>query len=82
MPTLEDAQRLVVLADERDPEFGTYLRLTLATGLRRGELCGLRWCDFDPQDSTLLVSRAIVGIRDHGVQEKDTKTHASRRSRV
>jgi integrase len=35
-------------------------RLVLATGLRRGELCGLRWRDVDLSAGTLEVAQARV----------------------
>ncbi|MGC7098581.1 tyrosine-type recombinase/integrase [Amycolatopsis lurida] len=33
------------------------------TGLRRGEVLGLRWCDLDPEEATLTVT--------HQIQERD-----------
>jgi integrase len=52
--------------------------LTMTTGARRGELCGLRWSHVDLPNSVLTIRRAIA---QHGTerQEKDTKTHQQRR---
>jgi integrase len=40
-------------------------RLLLVAGLRRGELCGLRWGDLEPDQGTLKVRRQIV-VEDPG----------------
>jgi integrase len=41
-PTPDEAARIVEAAWE-DPDWGTLVWLTMTTGARRGELCGLRW---------------------------------------
>ena len=33
--------------------------LALATGMRRGELCGLQWGDIDLDASTLRIKRSV-----------------------
>ncbi len=76
-PTAYEAAR--ILNDAwRDPDWAMLVWLTMVTGSRRGELCGLRWRDVDLDGSVLSVERAIS---QHGAQkwEKDTKTHRSRR---
>jgi integrase len=54
----------------------------IATGLRRSELLGLRWADFDAKNATLAVSGKV--IRQHGkglVRIADeTKSDAGRRT--
>ena len=47
--------------------------LAACTGLRKSEIRGLRWSDWDPETSTLWVRRAVW--RSH---EKETKSKASR----
>lgn len=50
-------------------------RLVIATGLRRGELCGLRWSDIDDDAGVLSVARNRVATgRD--VIEGEPKTRA------
>lgn len=52
--------------------------LAVTTGMRRGEMCGLRWDDIDFQHGTLTVQRARVMVR--GVPTETTpKTFAGRR---
>lgn len=57
---------------------GCAVGLALTTGMRRGEICGLRWSDLNA-DATISVNRAI-GEKKGGVYEKDPKTPESRRT--
>jgi hypothetical protein len=77
-PSLADLRKLLIAADAHDPGLGVLLRLAAATGMRRGELCGLRWSNVDLGRARLVVRRAVVAVPD-GTAEKDPKTHAVRR---
>lgn len=48
--------------------------IALATGMRRGEVCGLRWEDFDADRCALRVCRAMTQIPGQRPFPKDTKT--------
>lgn len=76
-PTPEEASRLVDEAFRVEPDWGMLVWLTMVTGARRGELCGLRWRHIDLERSVITVRRAIAedGTR---LEEKDTKTHQRR----
>ncbi len=76
-PSAEDAARILKEA-WRDPDWGALIWLTMTTGLRRGELCGLRWSNVDLVAGTLTVRRAISQDGTHR-EDKDTKTHQQRR---
>ena len=43
--------------------------LCLFTGLRIGELCGLKWGDIDFENGTISVQRTVQGIYKHGKSE-------------
>jgi integrase len=62
---------------------GTLLHLpvlvAVTTGLRRGELLGLRWSDLDLKAGTLTVNQSIERIKGK-VAFKAPKTNKSRRS--
>ena len=76
-PSAEEAARIVEAAWE-DPEWGALVWLTMTTGARRGELCGLRWSDVELPNGVLTYRRAIA--QDGRLRmEKDTKTHQQRR---
>jgi integrase len=77
-PTPEQVAQLLDVAWASDPDFGTLLWLATTTGMRRGELCALRWPRVRLDEATLLVNRSYVQ-RGSTRKEKDTKTHQSRR---
>jgi len=52
----------------------------LTTGLRRGEICGLRWEDFDEVNGTLKVRRTVHIEKGGKRTTWDTKTNAGTRT--
>lgn len=54
--------------------------LAIYTGLRRSEVCGLRWSDVDLEARRLTVVRTLVETSRHGVVVSEPKTRGSRRS--
>ena len=54
----------------------------LTTGLRRGELCGLMWKDFDEEGGTLQVRRTVRREKGGILTTGDTKTYAGTRKIV
>jgi integrase len=54
--------------------------VALGAGLRRGELCGLRWRYVDLAARKLLVAGQIVQYRDGTIEYKVPKTRRGRRS--
>ena len=61
-----------------DSHHGPMLRLAALTGLRRAELCGLRWQDLDLDNARLVVRQAITTV-DHEPSVGDVKSTRSRR---
>ncbi len=49
----------------------------LTTGLRRGEICGLRWEDFDEQNAKLKIRRSIGRIKNGVLPIGETKTETN-----
>ena len=43
----ELVQRLIAALEGQRLKYETYFKLVLATGMRRGEACGLRWSDIN-----------------------------------
>lgn len=61
------------------PRFALY-SLAVTTGLRRGEILGLRWEDIDFDRSTLSVRRTLQRIPGGGQVALEPKTQRSRRT--
>lgn len=57
----------------------TPVLLAVTTGLRRGEILGLRWGDVDLKAGTLTVVQSLEQTKE-GLRFKSPKTHRSRRS--
>ena len=77
-PDVGEVTALLNKAAMTDPEFRRFIHVAAITGARRGEVCALRWSNFDPKTKTLSIERSIVDLPG-GPTEKDTKTHVSRR---
>ena len=66
-----DAFRTVV---EQDEVWRDFFQTELMTGLRRGEICGLQWSDFDEEGGTLKVCRTLHSQRKGEYTVGETKT--------
>ena len=51
----------------------------LTTGLRRGEICGLKWEDFDEQSGSLKIRRTVTVQKGGGLGTGETKTETGTR---
>lgn len=63
---------LGVMLNDATGDLGTALRFMALTGLRRGELCGLRWSDVE--NGRLFVRRSAYDVRGGGVATKTPKS--------
>jgi len=77
----DDAQvaRFFEHAYSVDDPYVTLWRLLLTTGLRRGELLGLRWADIDLVNGTITIVVTRVDVRGTVIVETP-KTRAGRRT--
>jgi integrase len=76
-PSLELVREVIEAAERRDPRLAPLLMLAALTGMRRGELCALRWSDVDLEVGMIEVSRSVVVVPG-GFAEKSTKTNRGR----
>ena len=65
---------------QQDDIWHDFFYTELTTGLRRGEICGLKWTDFNEVDSTLKVRRTIHQETGGELTAWDTKTTAGTRT--
>jgi integrase len=71
-PTVDQVRAII---ERADGELVTWLRLDASLGARRGEVCGLRWCDIDLDAREIRLPEAIVdGGPGIGIVRKATKT--------
>ncbi|MBQ9006552.1 MAG: site-specific integrase [Atopobiaceae bacterium] len=78
---LDDAGRrrlLGALDDMADTELTLAVRLALSCGMRREEVCGLRWRDVDLENDLVMVRNAIAEANGK-TYEKAPKSETSRR---
>ena len=77
--TAEQVDRLMEVI-QKDALWHDLFYTELTTGLRRGELCGLRWEDFDAASGSLKVCRTVHREKGKGLTTGDTKTYAGTRT--
>lgn len=77
-PSPAEAARLIDAAFAMDDEWGTLVWLVMTTGMRRAEVCALRWSRVDLDAEVIDLRRSYI-VRDGVGKEKDTKTHQMRR---
>ena len=69
-------------AIKADPLWYDFFYTELTTGLRRGEICGLMWSDFDERGGTLKINRTLHREKGGRLVAGDTKTYAGTRKIV
>lgn len=67
-------QKLVTALEQESIKYETYFKLVIATGMRRGECCGLKWSDIDWQERSIHIQRNVVKVTGEDIIVKDTKT--------
>lgn len=58
--TAEEAKKFIAAAKESSLQTYTFYRLALETGMRKGELCGLKWEDIDSTNNSVVVTRTMI----------------------
>lgn len=66
-----DAQQFLTWAEENVHEdYVVAWKVALATGMRRGELLGLRWKDVDLDNRTIAVARSVTTVKSKGEKQR------------
>lgn len=76
----DGALRLLEEAEREDSAYGDAVILAVHTGLRLGELLGLRWEDVNLERGSIAVRRALQHLPGEGATFLEPKTARSRRS--
>ena len=75
----EDIRRLLILLRAEPIKYQMMITLDLFSGLRRGELLGLRWCDVDFDSETITIVQAASYVKGRGVFDDTPKNETSAR---
>ena len=67
-------------AIKQDELWYDFFYTEITTGLRRGELCGLKWCDFNETTGQLNVVRTVSTHKGGGLKTGETKTQKGTRT--
>ena len=87
-PKIYRSEKLVLTKDqletfmkliEGDEEWYDFFYTEIITGMRQGEICGLRWEDFDREKRTLRVARSVDFVNKELVVG-ETKTEDGKRT--
>ncbi len=78
---LDDSQLNRFLeAIQNEPYWHDFFYVEVMTGLRRGEICGIKWSDIDFNEGTLCIKRSVSTKEGGGVSIGETKTDAGART--
>jgi integrase len=75
-PELDEVVAILQAAASLDLRYRVGIHVVAATGMRRGEACGLRWADVDRTNETLVIDESVIPAAG-GAAVKSPKTRAS-----
>ena len=78
LPMSPEQIKKFLKVNREDPLFPAFFIL-ISTGMRRGELLGLKWSDIDLDNRTIFIQRSWVKSSTETAQFSDPKTKKSRR---
>lgn len=79
LPSEGEIKHMLAELNEEPLKYRTIILLAIDTGLRRGELVGLKWQDIDLEEKKLAVRRSNQAIAGRGTFSKSPKTEESER---
>ena len=75
----EEQLQQFMSAIEQDNIWRDFFYTEIKTGLRRGEICGLKWTDFNEDESSLRIYRSVSDGKKGGIAIGETKTGKGKR---
>lgn len=70
----EILQKLICALDKESIKYETYFKLIIATGIRRGECCGIKWSDIDYAGRSIHICRNVVKVSGEVSASRSQKT--------
>ena len=77
--TEEQLERFLEVV-KQDPVWSDFFYTELTTGMRLGEICGLKWQDFEEKIGRLHIRRSVHRRKGGGVRVGETKTETGTRT--
>ena len=77
--TEEQLEKFLEVA-KQDPVWSDFFYTELTTGMRLGEICGLKWQDFEEKTGRLHIRRSVHRRKGGGVRVGETKTETGTRT--
>lgn len=78
--TLEESQMFLERLEQAEPRYKAMFTLALYSGLRHGELLGLKWSDIDFENCVITINRIALYTTEKGHFFGAPKTKSSQRS--
>lgn len=80
IPSPEEIKMILRELENEKPVYRLYYFLAIHTGMRRGELCALKWSDIEIQEKCIVitVSQSISTVLGRGLLEGKTKNGKTR----
>ena len=75
----KETLNLLKLLDNESLKYRVMIYILLYSGMRRGELCGLKWSDIDFKNNVIDINKSNLYLPDRGIFEDTTKTESSKR---
>jgi integrase len=76
--SIEECNRFLEYAKkDSKPHFYILYLLAIYTGMRRGEILGLKWTDVNFEQKKISVSRTLYYTKENGIFEQSTKNEGS-----
>jgi len=84
MKIIGNKQNIRILSDHESKKLSSYclnhinfttisIYISMYTGMRIGEICGLKWEDIDLKNNLIMISRTVQRIEDDNYQDTKTK---------
>lgn len=70
----ETTQKLIAALEEESIKYETYFKLIIATGMRWGECCGLKWCDVNFKEKSIHICRNVEKVTGEDIIVKEPET--------
>ncbi len=77
--TADELVRIMDLIEQEPLQWRTYIRLLIDTGCRRGEACGIRWCDVDFDENCITFAHTLSYTSEEGIYLDTPKNRKSRK---